>query len=85
MLLASYRTLLVMTKITLLKKREWGLLVGLLGCLLQTATICIPAYAFLGRLFWLATYVAHEGELSLLHLVLLVPALVHQLKSGVGV
>ena len=44
-----------MTKINLLKKREDGLLTGLLGSNLQIATVCIPAYAILGRSFWLAT------------------------------
>lgn len=59
-----------MTKINLLKKREGILLVGLLECNLQIATVCIPAYAVLGK-FWLAVDLAWVG---VLHLVLLVPA-----------
>lgn len=70
-----------MTKINQQKKRGSGWLIGLLGCYLQIATVCIPACAFLGRWLWL---MAEVGGLALPCVVLLVPTLVDQLKSGSG-
>lgn len=48
-------------KIYPLKRREGGLLVVLLGYNFQVATVCIPDYAFLDRLFWLTAYLTKAG------------------------